>query len=118
MSPINGPIDWRPIEEAPSDGTIIYGFFDPYTQDSGLHAHVRPVRRYRDSGDWFCGVTSHNLGTLNGPLLFTDQIPYPTRAQVRAVMQAKLDKDVAEMEARNPDLVAAGHRPTVPPLTF
>lgn len=118
MAHINGPIDWRPIEEYQPDGTIVYGFFSPHTPDNGLHAHVRPVRRYRADGDWFCGVTSHNLG-FHGPIMFTEKIPYPTREQVRSILQTKLDKSTAAMEERNPHLAVAGaFKPVVPPLTF
>ena len=44
MPHLNGPVDWAPTDQAPVDGTIVYGFFDAHTEDTGLIAHVRPVR--------------------------------------------------------------------------
>lgn len=115
MFPLNGQFDWRPVEEAPL-GQIVYGFFDAYTNDTGLHAHIRPVRRYTAGGDWFCGSTGHNLG-FAGPLLISAKIPYPSRDQVRAELQKKLDQERARMIEHN---AAIADYPPVPVgiLTF
>ncbi len=91
MPHLNGAVEWVPADKAPSDGTIVYGFFDAYITDDGIHAHIRPVRRYKSDGDWFCGVSGHNLG-LRGPIMISERIPYPTRAQVRDILQQELDK--------------------------
>lgn len=103
MPHLNGPVDWAPTDQAPVDGTIVYGFFDAHTEDTGLIAHVRPVRRYKADGDWFCAVSGHNLG-LRKPIMISERIPYPTRAQVREVLQKELDEQRADLVQRYPEL--------------
>jgi hypothetical protein len=84
---MNGPVIWEPIENAPKDGSVIYGFY-PQGKCSELRADIRPLKwNGWGGGVWSCAVTGHH--TQDAPLMFTRKIPYPDPREIQAIQQRK-----------------------------